>query len=141
MRWSAWATIAMFAAANTVIFQKQAVDEMGWQRATLIDLAFGVVFIAAFCLYGDTGSVMMPSVTRRGVLYAALAGLAGATAFVCSNVAMSKVDASYVIPLMAAAPAVSMFIAVMFLGERVSHQQVGGAALALLGAYAVAICK
>ena len=131
----------MLAAGCTAVCQKAAVDEMGWKLATVIDLGFGAAFILAFCILGKSESVIVEVATRRGVALAALAGLSGATAFFCGNVAMSRVAASLVIPVIAAAPAVSLVFAHLMLGEKMSQQQIGGAVLALIGAYAVATGK
>lgn len=139
MTWWAWSVLAAAATGSMVVAQKVAVRELGWRMGTLVDLAFGVVCLLFFCTRGS------PEVAVRwgwkGVTAAAFAGLLGATAFVSSNRALSLTEVTRAMPIVAAAPVVTVLLAFLVLRESVTLMQAVGMAMAISGAYLVAISE
>jgi transporter family protein len=69
----------------------------------------------------------------RGIVPAVLTGVLGYLGVVFFISALESGKVSVVAPLTAVYPAITVFLGVVFLGERLSPLQVAGAALALVG--------
>lgn len=133
MTWWGWAILAAAGVGSATVAQKVAVQSLGWRWATVFDLMVGALCIALFCLPGAG----KPGFAWKGLLAAAFAGLAGATAFVSSNRAMSMADAAKVSPVIAAGPAIAVILALVLLHEKLTPLQLVGVLLTFAGGYFV----
>ncbi len=100
--------------------------------------AFSALFYqqlgSVVCLlgYGATRGSLAPSFQPKGVLFAALAGIAATTGMAFYYRAAARLPVSVVSVTTALYPVVSVALALLVLGERLTPRQWLGAALALV---------
>ncbi len=112
---------------------KFAYDGVPWQK---------VYFIAATTSFAVSVIVFLSSkvelVWSRNLIFAALAGLAGAAGYIFFIQAIRYGKVSVVVPLTALYPAVTAILGVALLGEKLSLSKALGIALALVAAVLLA---
>ncbi len=136
--WQFWAILAAGFAALTAIFAKLGVDEVNPDYATFLRVL--VVAVALGALLLALGKIEpLSQLSRRGVVFLVLSGLATGASWLCYFRAMKLGQAAQVAPVDKLSVVFVAIIAALFLGENLSAQGWAGIALVALGAMLVAL--
>ncbi len=109
------------------VTSKLALRDMSWQELMLWLPISYVVYAVGLALSGTRFQ------TGDGAGWAALTSIFGGTAVVLLFVALSRGDASRVVPVSSIYPLVTVVVSVIFLSERFTATRGLGAALAVVG--------
>jgi bacterial/archaeal transporter family protein len=128
MAWLAPTIGYVFVLSAMGITSKLALRTLSWQE----------LIPWAMIAYVVTVAVMLPAGQTRftwgvGGAWAAAAGVAAVAALALLYTGLSHGDASKVIPVSAAYPAVTLVFSAIFLSEQISLARVGGMLLVVLG--------
>ncbi len=136
--WQVWALLAAVFAALTAVFVKAGVEDINSDLATLLRTA--IVLVALGVLVWATGKFQdLSHVRPRTWLFLTLSGLATGASWLCYFRAMQLGDAARVAPVDKLSVVFLAFIAVAFLGERLSVLGWFGVALIASGAILLAV--
>lgn len=136
--WQIWALLSAVFAALTAVFVKAGVEDINSDLATLLRTA--VVLVALGLLVWATGKLQdLSHVRPRTWLFLTLSGLATGASWLCYFRAMQLGDAARVAPVDKLSVVFVAFVAVLFLGERLSVFGWIGVALIASGAILLAV--
>jgi transporter family protein len=128
MAWLAPTIGYVFVLAAMGITSKLALRTLSWQELIPWAMIAYIVTVAAMLPAGQTRFTWGP-----GTAWAAAAGVAAVAALGLLYTALSHGDASKVIPVSAAYPAVTLVFSALFLSEHISAARVGGMFLVVAG--------
>jgi len=133
MSWIVYALISALAAAATAILAKVGVEGVPATLATAIRTLVVLVFAWAIAIGLDQQRVI-PTLSRRSLLFLALSGLATGVSWLAYMRALQMAPASWVAPIDKLSLPLTLLIAGVFLRETITWQMGAGAALMVLGA-------
>jgi bacterial/archaeal transporter family protein len=133
MHWLLFALISATAAGATAILAKIGVRDVPSELATALRTA--VVLVLAFAVVQVRGEwVPLRSLTARTLIFLTLSGLATGVSWLAYFRALQLAPASRVAPIDKLSLPISIALAALVLGERISWQLACGVALMVLGA-------
>ena len=136
--WRFYALLSAFFAALTAIFGKIGVTGLNSNLATFIRTVVILVFSATIVSLGKEWK--MPSaLDSKSILFLVLSGLATGASWLCYYRALQIGPASRVAPLDKLSVAMTISMAVIFLGETASWKMVLGGVLIVLGSIVIAV--
>lgn len=133
MSWIVYALMSALAAAATAILAKVGVEGVPATLATAIRTLVVLVFAWAIAIGLDQQRVI-PTLSRRSLLFLALSGLATGVSWLAYMRALQMAPASWVAPIDKLSLPLTLLIAGVFLRETITWQMGAGAALMVLGA-------
>ena len=133
MSWIVYALISALAAAATAILAKIGVEGVPATLATAIRTLVVLVFAWAIA-FGLDQQRVIPTLSRRSLLFLALSGLATGVSWLAYMRALQMAPASWVAPIDKLSLPLQLLIAGVFLRETITWQMGAGAALMVLGA-------
>lgn len=133
MSWIVYALMSALAAAATAILAKVGVEGVPATLATAIRTLVVLVFAWAIAIGLDQQRVI-PTLSRRSLLFLALSGLATGVSWLAYMRALQIAPASWVAPIDKLSLPLTLLIAGVFLRETITWQMGAGAALMVLGA-------
>lgn len=108
---------------------KVALRHLDWAQVSLLYVLVGLLAIGGYIfLFGRRATW-----SSHGLALAVAAGVLGASGLICIYLALERGKASVIVPLTGAYPVVTVIIAALVLGERISVVQGLGIALAAVG--------
>ena len=134
MMWAVYALLSAVFAALTGILAKMGMANMDSNLATAIRttvvlvMAWGIVFAAG-------KQTEMGAITTRGWVFLILSGVATGLSWLCYFYALQIGEASKVIPIDKFSVVLSILLAFVVLGEKVTVIKVVGGALITLGTF------
>lgn len=136
--WAVFALLSALFAALTGIFAKMGMDGISSNLGTAIRTV--VVLIVAWGIVFATGKQSeLGSITNRGWLFLILSGLATGLSWLCYFYALKIGEASKVIPIDKFSVVISMILAFILLGEKVTMTKVLGGLLIAAGTFVLII--
>lgn len=132
MGWLFWALLSAFFAALTAIFAKVGVATIDPNLATAIRTSVVVIFTWAIALSFSRVNWNAPS--QRAWMFLILSGLATGCSWLCYFRALHLAEVSKVAPVDKLSIVITLALAAIFLGERLSLGEIAGAALIVSGA-------
>ncbi len=132
--WAVFALLSALFAALTGILAKLGMEEIDSNLGTAVRttvvlvLAWAIVFAAG----KQTG---LGEITRRGWLFLVLSGLATGLSWLCYFRALQLGEASRVIPIDKFSVVLSLILAFVVLGEKVTASKLLGGALITIGTF------
>ena len=136
--WRFYALLSAFFAALTAIFGKVGVAGLNSNLATFIRTVVILVFSATIVSMGKAWK--MPSeLDLKSVLFLVLSGLATGASWLCYYRALQMGPASRVAPLDKLSVAMTIAMAMIFLGETASWKTILGGVLIVLGSIVIAV--
>ena len=137
LSWQPWALLSAAFAAQTAIFAKVGVENVGSDMATFVRTV--VILLALGAILAGTGQWQPPgSISGRSYLFLVLSGLATGGSWLCYFRALELGDAARVAPVDKLSVVLVALFGVLFLGERLSAANWLGVALIAAGAVLVA---
>jgi bacterial/archaeal transporter family protein len=136
MTWFGWALLSAAFAGLTAVLAKAGVRGVDSNLATAVRTT--VVLVLAWAVAVVGGSPSVATIPRPAWVYLVLSGLATGASWLCYFRALALGDASKVAPVDKLSVVAAMALAAAFLGERLSWQHVGGAALIVAGTIVIA---
>lgn len=133
MSWIVYALISALAAAATAILAKIGVEGVPATLATAIRTLVVLMFAWAIAIGLDQQRII-PTLSRRSLLFLALSGLATGVSWLAYMRALQMAPASWVAPIDKLSLPLTLLIAGVFLRETITWQMGAGAALMVLGA-------
>lgn len=133
MSWIVYALISALAAAATAILAKVGVEGVPATLATAIRTLVVLMFAWAIAIGLDQQRII-PTLSRRSLLFLALSGLATGVSWLAYMRALQMAPASWVAPIDKLSLPLTLLIAGVFLRETITWQMGAGAALMVLGA-------
>jgi transporter family protein len=130
--WWIYALLSALFAAITAILAKLGIKGVDSDLATAVRT--GVILVIAWAIVlarGQLGGVT--SLSRRNLAFLALSGLATGLSWICYFRALQAGKVSQVAPIDKASLAITLLLAMVFLGERLTLQTAVGAGLILAG--------
>ena len=134
MTWVVYAVISAVAAGVTAVFAKAGLGEAPSQLANAMRTAI-VLVLAAGVAVGTGQHRALPGLSGRAWLFLTLSAVATAVSWAAYFKALSLGPATPVTAIDKASLAVTLVLAVTFLGEALTWRTVTGAALVMLGAF------
>ena len=132
--WAVFALVSAVFAALTGIFSKLGMDGINSNLGTAIRTV--VVLIMAWGIVFATGKhTGISDITIRGWVFLVLSGLATGLSWMCYFHALQIGEASKVIPIDKFSVVISMVLAFLVLGEKVTVTKVLGGALIAAGTF------
>lgn len=117
--WQFWAVLSACFAALTAIFGKVGVEKINPDLATFIRVIVILVVLAG--MLAATGQFQAPeSLSRRGLLFLVLSGLATGASWLCYYRALRLGSASQVAPIDKLSVVLVALLGTAFLGEKLS---------------------
>ena len=133
MTWLAYALISALAAAATALLAKRGVEGVPATLATALRTI--VVLILVWVMVWQTGEGrVLPTLSRRSLIYLALSGLATGVSWLAYFRALQLGPASRVAPIDKLSLPLTVFFAALLLGEAVSWKVWVGVLLMAAGA-------
>ncbi len=130
--WAVFALLSALFAALTGILAKLGMEDVDSNLCTAIRTA--VVLVMAWGIVFAAGKQAgLGEITRRGWLFLVLSGLATGLSWLCYFRALQLGEASKVIPIDKFSVVLSLILAVLVLGEKVTAAKAAGCALITLG--------
>ena len=136
--WQFWALLAAIFAALTAIFAKLGVDEIDADFATFLRVLV-IASVLGAILWGFDKFEPLSNLSRRGLIFLVLSGLATGASWLCYFRAMKLGQASQVAPVDKLSVVFVAIIAALFLGETMSVAGWIGIALVGVGSLLVAL--
>lgn len=131
--WWTYALLSAFFASLTAIFAKLGVAHINSNLATGIRTI--VILVMIWCIVLVRGEAKdMGALSRQGLLFLVLSGLATGLSWLCYFKAMQLGQVSQVAPLDKLSVALTIVLAVLFLGESLTLKTAVGAGLIMAGA-------
>lgn len=136
--WLLFAVLSAVFAAATSILAKVGIEGIDSNLATAIRtvvvllMAWGMVFIT----HAQGG---ISSITPRSWLFLILSGLATGASWLCYFYALKTGDVSKVVPIDKCSLVLTIFFAVVFLGETLTWKTVVGSILLLAGTFVMVL--
>jgi transporter family protein len=138
MQWLPLALLSAFFAALTAIFGKIGVSKIDSSVATMVRAAIMFVMLFLFVLAsGKLGAVS--TIRGKAATYIFLAGAAGASSWLFYFWALKVGKASQVAPIDRLSAVITVVLALLILGEKISWKTGVGAAVMTAGAILVAL--
>lgn len=132
--WAVFALLSAVFAALTGIFAKLGMDGINSNLGTAIRTV--VVLVMAWAIVFATGKhTRISDITTRGWVFLVLSGLATGLSWMCYFHALQIGEASKVIPIDKFSVVISMVLAFLVLGEKVTVTKVLGGALIAAGTF------
>ena len=132
--WAVFALLSAVFAALTGIFAKMGMDGINSNLGTAIRTV--VVLVMAWAIVFATGKhTGIGDITTRGWVFLVLSGLATGLSWMCYFHALQIGEASKVIPIDKFSVVISMVLAFLVLGEKVTVTKVLGGALIAAGTF------
>ncbi len=131
MDYRLWALLSALAAGATALLAKKGVEEVPTNLALAIRVAF--ILVVAVGIAIATKQTGVASLSRRAWLFLFLSALATGLSWLCYFRALKLGPVSRVAPIDKLSFVVAMFLGALFLGEKVTPQLLGGAALIVAG--------
>ncbi len=138
MNWLQWSLLSAVFAALTAILAKVGVSEIDSNMATAIRTSVILVFTWAIALSSRNSRAMIPT-SGRTWLYLTLSGVATGLSWLCYFRALQLGPASKVAPIDKLSVVLVIFLAALFLGERLTVVKLAGGSLIALGAVILAL--
>jgi len=136
-KWLAYSLICLALWGLWGFLLKLASKGLDWR--TVYFLSTVASFSLAVAVVLASGGVRVGEAPRALVAAALAAGVAGGGGYVAFMKALESGKASIVIPLTAAYPAITVVLALVFLGEKLSAMQVAGIVLVILACILLSI--
>ena len=134
MMWAVYALLSAVFAALTGILAKLGMADINSNLATAIRTT--VVLVMAWAIVLASGKQMeIGSITTRGWVFLILSGLATGLSWLCYFHALQIGEASKVIPIDKFSVVLSIVLAFVVLGEKITLTKVVGGALITLGTF------
>lgn len=134
--WRVFALLSACFAALTAIFGKIGVATINSSLATFVRTIVILVFAAGIVSFERAWRV--PSdLSQRGMVFLVLSGIATGASWLCYYRALQMGPASKVAPVDKLSVAITIILAILFLGETLSWKVALGAALILAGSLLV----
>lgn len=132
--WAVYALLSAVFAAFTSIFAKIGVNNVNSNLATAIRTV--VVLIMAWGIVFATGTQsQIADISRKSWIFLFLSGMATGLSWMCYYRALQIGDASRVVPIDKFSVVISMVLAFVVLGEKVTLKAVIGGALITAGTF------
>ncbi len=136
--WLFWALLSAFFAGITAILAKIGISGVDSNLATAVRTTVVLLFTWGIAC-ATAGVAPLGAFTRRTWLFLILSGLATGLSWLCYFRALQLGQASRVAPVDKLSVAFAIFLAVVFLHERLTWQQYAGGALIVAGAVILAL--
>ncbi len=133
MTWLAYALISALAAAATALLAKRGVEGVPATLATALRTIVVLIFVWVMVWQTGEGRVL-PTLSRRSLIYLALSGLATGVSWLAYFRALQLGPASRVAPIDKLSLPLTVFFAALLLGEAVSWKVWVGVLLMAAGA-------
>lgn len=138
MNWLGYAWLSALFAGLVAIFGKVGMRDIDSTTATMARaLVMALVLVALVAMRSNVIDSLR-QISGRGWLFIVFAGLAGAASWLCYFRALQIGQASQVAPIDRLSIVVTVFFAVLFLGEKLTAGTAAGVALTVIGAILVA---
>lgn len=138
MNWLGYAWLSALFAGLVAIFGKVGMRDVDSTTATMArSLVMALALVALVALRSNVADSLR-QISTRGWLFILLAGLAGAASWLCYFRALQIGQATQVAPIDRLSLVVTVFFAVVFLGEKLTLGTAAGVALTVIGAILVA---
>jgi transporter family protein len=131
--WLIYALLSALFAGLVAIFGKLGVKDMDSTLATTLRAFVMAAMLFVLCLFRFQ-NIQLTNISPRSWLFIVLAGFAGALSWLFYFQALKLQDASRVAPIDRLSVVVTITLAYLFLGEKVSGTVLLGASLVLAGA-------
>lgn len=132
--WAVFALLSALFAALTGILAKLGMEGMDSDLGTAIRT--GVVLVMAWAIVFAAGKQTgIGSITSRGWIFLILSGLATGLSWLCYFRALQLGEASRVIPIDKLSVVISLILAFVVLGEKVTAGKLIGGALVTIGTF------
>ena len=135
--WVVLGLVSAVCAALVAIFGKAGLEDVGPVPATMAR-AIVMAAITSAAAIGSGANGELAALDRRGWIFIALAGIAGAGSWLAYFGALRLGQASAVAALDRLSVAIVVFLAALFLGESLTGAKLAGAALMVAGAFLIA---
>jgi len=109
--------------------------KLDWREVYFISSLSSFTLALLFYMYSKGFTLPL----NTYALYAAIAGIMGGLGYLTFMIAISRGNASIIIPLTALYPAITAILAVLFLGEKIKPTQIAGIILALVAGILVSL--
>jgi len=130
MLWLIFALLSAFFAALVAIFGKIGIRGVDPAVATTVRAAVMVVFALIFTF---ASSKSLLDIDKKSLFYIALSGLAGVLSWIFYFAALKYGKVSQVVPVDRASLLITIALAAIFLGEKLSFKTIAGAVLVFIG--------
>lgn len=128
MSWLVPSLVYMVLVGVLGITTKLALEDLRWPELVLwTAVAYAVIAFGLVAVGGERLQL------RRGAGWGAISGAFAATALIMLFLALSSGDVSRVIPITSSYPAVTLVLAAVVLGERVTPRRTAATALVIVG--------
>lgn len=136
--WRFFALASAFFASLTAIFGKIGVTNLNSNLATLIRTAVILLFISSIVSFRKEWQIS-EEVTKKQILFLVMSGLATGASWLCYFRALQLGPASKVAPLDKLSVALTIILAIIFLGESLNLKTLIGGLLIVLGSIVLVI--
>jgi transporter family protein len=133
MTWQVYALLSAVAAGATAVLAKIGVEGVPSNLATAIRTVVILVFVSAIVAVGGEQRLLL-AVSPRALLFLVLSGCATGLSWLAYFRALQIGPASRVAPVDKLSLAVTLILAAIVLGERITLRVAGGVALMIVGA-------
>ena len=127
--------LAMFFWGTSFILIGDMTVKIGWLEIIILTTISGVLFLTILTLYKEKSL----SITNYSYKLAALLGILSSMGYLGYSLGVNSTYASIVAPVVAAAPVVTIFLALLFLKEKLAKEQKIGIFLLMLGLVILAV--
>ena len=132
MNWFFWALLSAFFAALTAVLAKVGVVHINSNLATAIRTSVILIFTWGIVL-ATGGAPQLTTLSGRTWLLLAASGVGTGLSWLCYFRALQLGEVGKVAPVDKLSVAIAIVLAVVFLGEKLSPQEVIGAGLVVVG--------
>ena len=142
MQWLIFAILSAVFAALVAIFGKVGLENVDSHTATAIRAIVMAVFLIAIVLIeGKVHDFKTILINNKAIFYIILSGIAGALSWLFYFVALQGAKVSQIVPIDRLSVVFALFLAFIFLGEKITWQSGIGAVLVVIGGIIIALSK
>ena len=142
MQWLIFAILSAVFAALVAIFGKVGLENVDSHTATAIRaIVMAVFLIAVVLIEGKIHDFKTVLINNKAIFYIILSGIAGALSWLFYFVALQGAKVSQIVPIDRLSVVFALFLAFIFLGEKITWQSWIGAVLVVIGGIIIALSK